>query len=404
MLLRGALLLNIALGVSYVALWGMLAWQGLFWRADFSAYYTGWSIARDGLGEQLYDFDLQARYQQQILSGRSFSQGLLPYLNPPHATFPLIPLALLPLPIAFAVWTICQVALLVWLVRLLLRISREWAARERWLMLATVAAFPPLLFTFQLGAFSLLMLLCVLQFYWSLKQGRDQSAGLWLLLGTVKPQIILLPGLLLLAARRWRALATIMVGGAALVVVSGALLGWRSWVGFLNALRTTSTYFGIFGIVPTTMYNLKGTLTLMLGNQQGPLINQISLVALAAVAILTLLLWRSPWHPEEPVFELRVGLTILLGLLFNPHLHRQDGVVFIAPAILFYIYLRQRGLSLRAFAVWALSCPLIVLVSEFTIDGSLGIRVLVVMMGVLAIWMGKALGDEWRARRLKSAG
>jgi hypothetical protein len=91
-----------------------------------------------------------------------------------------------------------------------------------------------------------------------------------------------------------------------------------------------------------------------------------------------------------------MGFTILLGLLFNPHLHRQDGVMFIAPAVLFYLYLRQRRLPRRAFAVWALTCPLIVLVSEFTIGGSLGIRVPVVLMGVLAVWIGKALAGEWR--------
>jgi hypothetical protein len=313
-------------------------------------------------------------------------------------------LALVPLPMAFAFWTVCQVVLLVWLVRLLLSISREWEAQERWLMLSAVVAFPPLLFTFQLGAFSLLMLLCVLQFYWALKQGRDHRAGLWLLFGTVKPQLMLLPGLALLAARRWRALAVVLLGGAGLVLISGALLGWHSWLGFLDALRTTSAYFGIFGIVPTTMYNFKGTLTLILGNEQGALINLISLVALAATSILALWLWRGPWQPNEPAFELRMGLTILLGLLFNPHLHRQDGIVFVAPALLFYIYLRQRNLSLRAFATWALACPLIVLVSEFTIAGSLGIRPLVAMMGVLAVWMGKALVDEMRSYKFKPAG
>jgi Glycosyltransferase family 87 len=396
LILRGALLLNIGLGLSYVALWGMLAWQGLFWRADFSAYYTGWSIARDGLGEQLYDFDVQTRYQQQILGGRSFSQGLLPYLNPPHATLPFIPLALLPLPAAFAFWTLCQVGLLVWLLRLLLRIAHDWDPLERWLMVSAVVAFPPLLFTFQLGAFSLLILLCVLQYYWSLKQGRDRSSGLWLLLGTVKPQMLLLPGALLISARRWRTLGVALLGGCALVALSGALLGWRSWTGFVDALRTVNGYFGVFGIVPTTMYNFKGTLALILGNDQGLLINQISLVALVMAAAVILLLWRVAWRPDEPAFDLRIGFTIMLGLLFNPHLHRQDGVIFIAPAVLFYLYLRQRRLPRRAFAVWALTCPLIVLVSEFTIGGSLGIRVPVVLMGVLAVWIGKALAGEWR--------
>lgn len=403
--LRGVLVLNIGLGLSYVALWGMLAWQGLFWRADFSAYYTGWSIARDGLGGQLYDFDLQTRYQQQILGGRSFSQGLLPYLNPPHATLPFIPLALLPLPAAFAVWTLCQVGLLVWLLRLLLRMAHDWEPLERWLLVSAVVAFPPLLFTFQLGAFSLLMLLCVLQYYWSLKQGRDRSAGLWLLLGTVKPQVLLLPGVLLISARRWRTLGTALLGGGILAALSGALLGWRSWAGFAAALRTVNGYFGIFGIVPATMYNFKGTLALILGDEQGLLINQISLVALALVVALIMFLWHVPWRPDDPVFDLRMGFTILLGLLFNPHLHRQDGVLFIAPAVLFYMYLRQRGLPRRAFAVLALACPLLILVSEFTISGSLGIRAPVALAAVLAVWMGKALADEWRmSKSTKLAG
>jgi hypothetical protein len=90
--------------------------------------------------------------------------------------------------------------------------------------------------------------------------------------------------------------------------------------------------------------------------------------------------------------------------LFNPHLHRQDGVLFIAPAVLFYAYLRRRGLPRRAFAVWALVCPLLVLVSEFTVGGSMGIRAPVAMMAVLAVWMGKALADEWRMGRSTTQG
>lgn len=123
-LARGALFLNLSLGLSYVGLWLILAQQGMFWRADFSAYYTGWAIVRDGLGEQLYDFDLQTRYQQQILEGRSFSQGLLPYLNPPHATLPFVPLALLTRADAFWVWSLVQAALLVWVFRFLWRLSK----------------------------------------------------------------------------------------------------------------------------------------------------------------------------------------------------------------------------------------------------------------------------------------
>jgi hypothetical protein len=393
-LARVALLLNLSLGLSYVGLWLMLAQQDLFWPADFSAYYTGWAIVRDGLGDRLYDFELQTRYQQQILEGRSFSQGLLPYLNPPHATLPFVPLALLSRGAAFWVWSLVQAALVVWLFRFIWRLSKGWAPGERWLLVAAVAAFPPLLFSIQLGAFSLLMLVCLLQYYSALKQGRERRAGLWLLLGTIKPQIMLLPGSLLLGARRWRLIGGIVVGGAALVAISSALLGWRIWADFLGALRTVNGFFGIYGIVPTTMYNFKGTLALILGNDQGALINIVSLAALLAVASATLLLWRGPWAPEHPDFELRMALTFALGLLFCPHLHPQDGVMFIAPALIFYVYLRQRDLPRYAYAAFALSCPLIILIAEFTVGGGLGVRAPVALMGVLAIWMLKTLYRE----------
>jgi len=126
-------------------------------------------------------------------------------------------------------------------------------------------------------------------------------------------------------------------------------------------------------------------------------------MALIASAVLTLLLWRGPWQPDDPSFELRMALTILLGLLFSLHLNPQDGLILIAPAMLFYDYLRQRDLSRRAYAAFALSCPLVFLVSEFTVRGSLGIRVPVVAMIVLAVWMGKALYDEHRMWRLYKA-
>jgi hypothetical protein len=394
--IRAVLLLNVSLGLSYIALWAMLAWQGLFWRADFTAYYTGWAMALDGRGADLYNFALQASYQQRILAGRSFSEGLLPYLNPPHATLPFVPLALLPLSSAFWVWTFFQLLLLLWLLRLLVQIAHDWQPHERWLMLSAALAFPPLLFTLQLGTFSLLLLACLLSYYLALKRGRAGAASTWLLIATIKPQSIVLPALVLLGARRWRALGIALLGSLGLLALSSLLLGWQSWAGFLSALGSVNALYGSYGVEPATMYNMKGTLALLLGESQSALITQISTLALVFSVVLTLWLWRGPWLPESPLFELRLSLTILLGLLTSLHLHRHDGLMVVAPALLFYLYLRQRGLPQRAFAFWALSCPLVVLAGEFALGGSLGIRLPVVMMLILLFWVGRALIAEQR--------
>ena len=390
-LLLAALVLNISLGVSYVGFWIMAARQDLFWRADFSAFYTGWSIIRDGEGGQLYDPELQSEYQRQILDGRSFEDGLLPYVNPPHLTLPFVPLSLLPRSTAFLVWTLGQAALLIWLLRLLYGMVRSWEPQERWLLLSAVIAFSPLMVTFLIGAFSLWVTVCLLQFYLALKRGDERRAGLWLVLGSVKPQAVLLLVVLLLAARRWRALLSALFIGSILAMFSIAGLGWQIWGDYFRLLRSHTGLFDAFGVVPTDMHNFKGTLALMLGNDQSRLINLLSYTALITAAALTLWLWRNRWQPDHPSFELRMALTMLLGLLFSVHLNPQDSLMLIVPTTLFYAYLRQRHLPRRAFAALALSCPVLFFVSESTLGGSLGIRIPVVVMIVLLGWMIRAL-------------
>jgi glycosyl transferase family 87 len=401
---RAILVLNLTLAVSYVGLWSLMAWRGMLWRADFTNFYTGWSIVLAGDGQRLYDLEFQARVQQQILAGRSFAEGLLPYVNPPHLTLPFVPLAGLPLTVAFGVWSLGQMALLVWLAWLLLDIARAWERRERLLLLSALLAFPPLFNTALLGAFSLLMLVCLVQFYRALKRGREAHAGLWLLLGTIKFQHVLLPGLMLVAARRWRALAAALLAGGLLAGLASLAFGWRVWLDYATVLREATGYYDRYGFVPTNMYNLRGTLTLWLGNEHGPLINHLSTLGLALAALAMLLLWRGPWRPESPDFEPRVGLTMLIGLLASPHLYPHDSLMLVAPATLGYAYARRQRGAARWCGAFLLGCPPLFLAAEYTIGGGLGVRLPVALMVALAIWMGKALLDERRRASSDGAG
>lgn len=394
LLLRGALVLNLSLALSYIGFWIIAAQQDLFWRADFSAFYTGWAMVRDGRGTQLYDTELQTIYQRQILEGRSFQDGLLPYVNPPHLTLPFVPLAWLPRPVAFLVWTVCQLALLAVLLVLLWRMARAWQPHERRLLVVSVLAFPPLLYTLMIGAFSLVLLVSLMLFYLALKNARPIQAGWWLVVATIKPQAAVTPAALLLGARRWQAILGAIIITLILAVVSIVGLGWPVWPGYLHILRAHSGLFGTYNVVPADMYNLKGTLALLLGNAQGTLINQVSFAALLVTAAFSAWLWRGAWMPHRPDFELRFAFTLLLGILFSPHLNQQDSLLLVAPALLFYTYLRQRDLPRGAYAAFVLLCPLVFLISEFFIRGKLGIQIPVLVMIVLAAWMGKALYDE----------
>jgi hypothetical protein len=141
-------------------------------------------------------------------------------------------------------------------------------------------------------------------------------------------------------------------------------------------------------------------LTLILGNEQSSPISLISYTALMTVTALPLWLWNRPWQPDEATFELRMAFTTMLGLLFSLHLNPQDSPMFIVPVTRFYAYLRQRNLPRRAFAAFALICPAVIFISEFTVRGRLGTRIPVLVMIVFTVWMARALSGEYRKQRV----
>jgi hypothetical protein len=402
-LVRAVLILNSGLALSYVGLWAITARQGQFWRADFSAFYTGWAIVRDGLGHQLYDLDLQTRYQQTILEGRSFSDGLLPFTYPPHMALYFSPLAQMSRSSAFLLWTLGECALLVWLLRLLQDFTRSWQPIDRWLALSSVLSLPAVLYNFLLGAFSLFLLICLWQFYRALKNSREGQSGVWLAAGLIKPQNILLPGILLLGARRWKAIAGVVLSGIFIFLTTSAALGWRIWLDFLNLLRSLNSMYGSMGMEPTSMYNFKGVLTSILGVNRGNWINGLSWAGLAGSILFTLWIWRGAWTAREAAFDLKMAITLLLGLFFNLYLFPQDSLLLVLPAILFYNYLRRRELSYRPYAAFILLCPSVFLVSEFTIGNELGVRVPVLAIIVLLAWITHAIWKEsrndWRSNQ-----
>jgi hypothetical protein len=287
LMFTGALILNLSLAISYVGLWIIQAQQGNLWRADFSAFYTSWVMVHDGEGSQIYNFQLEAQYQQNILGGRSFAEGLLPYNNPPHVALFFAPMAYLSLQHAYMLWTLIQAGLLLYLFWRLYALAADWSPKERGMLLITAAALPSMLINFLLGAYSLLMLICLIQFTDALRHNRPIHIGFWFMVGMIKPQVMVLPGVVLLATRRWRALFFSLLGAFTLFLLSSLVLGWNIWLDYLNQLQTVSNFFGKYGIDPRDMYNFRGTLALLLGKEHANLVNGISTLALFGCVMIT---------------------------------------------------------------------------------------------------------------------
>lgn len=395
---------NIFLFALYVCIFFMFARENFFMRSDFTCFYSEAAMVRDGMGKSLYDLSIIARFQEKVLEGRRFEEGVLPYSYPPHAALFFLPLAaLFQRSTAFYVWSFCQVLILIWLLSLFRTLSRSYDASERRFLTASLLAFPPLFATFKHGTLTLLMVGCLTQFYLSLKNNRNARAGIWLLTASLKPQLILLPLCYLLSTRgRRRALYSAFFTALTILIVSSLCLGWRIWLDFFHTALVINKAYDTMGVAPSIMYNFKGMLTVLTGNHHGDWINTASHLMLLSSILFSLWLWHGKRRTEQTPLNLAMGFTFALGFFFSPHLHPHDGLLFVLPAALFYDYLENKSFSRDIYTLFLTACPLIFLLTEAAFRDMWFIRGPVVCILFLMAWMTLFLRQEIRRTNVVS--
>jgi hypothetical protein len=388
--------LNAGLALASAALWLGIASRGDFWRADFAAFYTGWTIVRDGHGDRLYDFDLQSEYQGRLVPGR---QGeLLPYVYPPHFSL-LAPLALLPLPAAFYVWTAFQVGLLFVVVRWLAEAAGRWGRDAPALATATLLAFQPVFLTFQLGQQALISLVALYGLSRALRDGKPMAAGAWLALAAVKPQLALLPVAFLLGGGYWRVLVYAAAVFVACSAAATAVLGWHCWTSFAELTRFHAGQFGTYGVYPLRGHNFKMLFTAVLGAEHISLVNALTGGALVASLALALALGWLARKADRSRWQLYFALAVLLAVLSAPHLNPHDALLLVVPAALTYDALLSVDVrSGRAFACLMIVCPLLFLADSYAMDWwPSQIRPFFFVEMGMAIWIVHGLTRSGRA-------
>jgi Glycosyltransferase family 87 len=381
---------------AYLLLVFFAAQTDAHWTGDFTAYYTGGLLAGSS---SLYDLEAQEKIQRETLAAAGHAGGpqFLPFINPPHAALPFACLArLASRQRAFVVWLLVQLALTVYVARLLWSVAAERTNWERLFIISLTLALPAVLYTYLNGQLSLALLACLLRHYLSLREGREAKGGLWLALATVKPQLTVLPAAGLFGSRRLVALASFAACVVLLVVVSSLLLGWHRWVEYPALLaRVGAAFGGKYGADPRAMSNLKGLLSRTLGGGSAQVINALTYAFFLLSIALALLLWRARLS-----FELSMAFTILLNLFFSPHLNPQDTVLLAAPAVLLYLYLRRRRLAYKPLAALAVLYPpvfwgLFLTGKRFALgDGEVYLMIFVHL--ILIGWTGYLLLAEYR--------
>jgi hypothetical protein len=360
---------------------------------DFTVFYTGWSLVLTDPA-RTYDVEAQRRVQAGIMRDRHFEGGVMTFYYPPHAAVAFAPFGLLGFENAFRLWTALELAALVLLIRWLFELARLEAALDKAVLATAVAAFLPLLYALQIGQLSIAMTAALVGFWRAFARGRDAQAGLWLLALTVKPQLLPVPLLLLLATRRWRPLAWLAAVGAPLAAVAAAVLGPRAWLDYPAHARRLEGY--VAGGSHDHMLNLRGFFTRLAGPGHDGAIFAASAVALAVASVVAYRLLRR-FAARGAVPAVAFGAALALELPANLHLHLQDALVWVVPLAIFAGWLRAAGGESRAyvrFALFALAWPAIYVLASGT-EAARG-RLLVippalVLAVVLAVWMLRAL-------------
>lgn len=334
---------NLALAAGCVALWARLASEGAFFQSDFTFFYAAARTVASGNGERLYDREYQGAVQTEAMEGRSYAGGVLPNNYPPWLPLAFSPLGRLSREQAFYTWAAIQLGYLAYLASWLWRRHRPEGSEAGWLAVSSLLASPPVFASFQLGTFPVAISALLALFASLCGVGKFARAGLTLAAAAIKPQMVLAPGLFLLASRKWRGVAAAAGCLAGLVAATGFSLGWGRFAEFAEALRFSSRQLGSFGIDPSRMCNFRGAIVRLAGalhpawaESAGflPAVNALGMMGVAAMAGMVLWIWRRPVPASDPSFGPRLGLTLVLGLIFSPHLNPPDLAVLVVAASL----------------------------------------------------------------------
>jgi alpha-1,2-mannosyltransferase len=308
----------------FLELWqhGVLSASSVRSSSDFVSFYAAGKLALAGTPAQAY---VQASHfvaEQRVL-GAGIQYQFFFY---PPVFLPLCAaLAVLPYPLAYALFQLATLAAFLFMMRALL--DQPLAG---WI--APVLAFPAVIWTIGTGQNAFLTA-ALLGGFTLLLDRRPVGAGVLLGLLCYKPHFALLAPFACAAGRRWRAFLTATATAIIMVAGSAVLFGWRTWQAYLAALAHSGAVYASGRIDLAGMVTLFGAARLIGFTATESLVAQCA--AALCMAALIMAVWSR--HPRGPLSAATLLaatlLAIPLALLYD------ELIVLIAAAWL----IRQAG-------------------------------------------------------------
>lgn len=337
-----------ALLVAYAVIWTQVSSFDVG-RSDFTAFYVGGTLLRDGHTGDLYNQVVQQPLHSALIAPDR--EDNLPFVNTPVAAALVLPATFLSLDAAYRLWSLLELCVLVLAVVLAVR-SVEWpeGTPQIWRVAAGAAALAGMgtWTMFVQAQWTPLLALGIVLAYRSWKHGHLATGAAVLVVsaGIAKPHLAL--GLLAFLAgwRKRQVIIGALAGVAGLGLASLALVGPAGVAGFVSILASSTTRWEL-----ATMVSFIGVVGSLFGNGlSAHLIELIaSLLACAAAVWLGMRVRRDPSRLDTAL----VG-AVVLSLVASPHAYPDD-LVMLAPA--FVIAAAAAARRVGAAAPLVLSSP-----------------------------------------------
>ena len=300
-------------------------------RSDFTPTYVAATLLREGHGGQLYNQMLQTQLHSQVIAPDGV--GNLPFVDMSAQAAVAVPVSLLSLDVAFRLWGLLQLAILLAATLVVVR-AAPWPVEnsKRWKLAASLAAIASMS-TFVLlieGQWSAVSALGLALAYHEWRAGRLARGGALLALsaGIGKPQLAIGLAGFMLGWRDRRLLAGAAVGAAASVAVSLAIVGPGGIISQVQGISATSSQFGL-----ASFAGISGLAGVLFGNGTPAHVVVVSGIVAAFAASMLI---GDVVRRKRCSLEAGCAAAALLTLLGSPHDYMFD-LVLLTPVFVWTI-------------------------------------------------------------------
>ncbi len=301
---------------------------------DYCDYWSAGRVANLYGYARVYDLQFLGQAQKSILPATADPSriAVVPFPYLPVFVLPFQFLSLLTPELGFWIWNaINTIAFFLYLRYFTRRLTQQPVSTR--LMLLILASLPVYINIFS-GQVGVWLAVCVGEFMRAWIAGRPFRAGLWLGGLLLKPQLLILVGLVLLLQRAMRILAGLAVSSSLLIIASFLLSGPA---GFIQMFKLWLLYAnGQASIWIEGMMNWR-MLGLHLSAITSPWIGWgIAGVGMLATLTITLYIWGRPLNPRSSSFPIALAGILAASATIAWHSHIHTAMILIPPMIYLY--------------------------------------------------------------------